>query len=160
VTINTRKVTGRRRLRFRDYAEAQADIQALRDRPHRPLGNWSLPRIVMHLGEVMHASIDGAQTPVKFPLVAQIAGRLFLRPYLLNVRVPAGIRLPRAAAQQFFFDEAEINAAVERFDSAVVRLGRETNRFVHPLIGRLSPAQWDKFHLRHAEHHLSFLVPE
>jgi hypothetical protein len=114
----------------------------------------------MHLGEVMHACIDGAKTPVEFSLPAKIAGRLFLRPYLLNVRVPAGIRLPREAAKQFFFDEADLNEAVERFDSAVIRLSKETNRFAHPLLGGLSPAQWDKFHLRHAEHHLSFLVPE
>ena len=29
----------------------------------------------------------------------------------------------------------------------------------HPVIGRLSAAQWNKFHLRHAELHLSFFVP-
>jgi hypothetical protein len=29
-----------------------------------------------------------------------------------------------------------------------------------PAFGRMTPAQWDLFHLRHAELHLSHIVPE
>ncbi|MBX9787841.1 MAG: DUF1569 domain-containing protein [Pirellulales bacterium] len=35
----------------------------------------------------------------------------------------------------------------------------ETRRVPHPVIGRLSVDQWNRFHLRHAELHLSFFVP-
>jgi hypothetical protein len=27
----------------------------------------------------------------------------------------------------------------------------------HPVLGKLSPQQWQRFHLRHCEHHLSFV---
>ena len=114
----------------------------------------------MHLGKVMHGSIDGAQEPVRFLLPARIVGRLLLRPHLIHVAVPAGIRLPPSAAREFFFDEAEFGEALKRFDSAIARLAKETTREPHPLIGKLTPAQWDKFHLRHCENHLGFVVPE
>jgi hypothetical protein len=30
----------------------------------------------------------------------------------------------------------------------------------HPLLGRLSPSQWERFHCLHCAHHLSFAVPK
>jgi hypothetical protein len=135
VTVNTRRVRNRRRLRFHDFDEVQADIAQLRATPHCALGNWSLAQIVMHLGQVMHASIDGSQEPVRFSLPARILGRLLLRPYVIHVAVPRGIRLPPSAAREFFFDEAEFDEALQRFDSAVVRLAHNTPLPPHPLIG-------------------------
>lgn len=160
MSVNTRRVRGRRRLRFRSFDEARADIEHLRDHPYRRLGNWNLAQIVMHLGQVMHGSIDGAREPVQFPLPARILGWLFLRPYSLHVGIPAGIRLPPSATLEFMFDEAELNAAIDRYVTGAERLVRESKRAVHPLIGTLTPEQWNKFHLRHCEHHLSFLIPE
>lgn len=43
---------------------------------------------------------------------------------------------------------------------AIGRLKTETKRGAHPVIGRLNAAEWDQFHLRHAEMHLGFIVPE
>lgn len=160
MTVDTRRVRGRRRLRFGNLEDVLADVRHMNAVPHRTLGNWSLAQIAKHLGQVMHGSIDGSPTPVKFPLVARIAGRLFLRPYLLNVAVPRGIRLPRAATRLFMFDQAEFDEALHRLETGVVRLKQETRRVPHPLIGRLSPAQWNKFHLRHCELHLGFVVAE
>ena len=57
------------------------------------------------------------------------------------------------------FDQAEFDEAFACLETGVQRLGRQGTRVVHPLLGRLSAAQWDKFHLRHAEMHLSFIVP-
>lgn len=105
--INTRRVRGRRRLRFRDFDEMLADVRLL-----------------------------------------------------LNVAVPAGIRPPAAVRREFMFDHAEFGEALGWLESGVERLGTETHRVVHPLLGRLTPAQWDKFHLRHSEMHLGFIVPE
>lgn len=157
--INTRRVRGRRRLRFRDFDALLAEVRQLHTAPHRALGNWSLPQIVMHVGQVMHGSIDGSQAPAEFPLPARIVGRLFLRPLLLNVAVPAGIQPPAAVRREFMFDQAEFDEAFACLETGVQRLGRQGTRVVHPLLGRLSAAQWDKFHLRHAEMHLSFIVP-
>jgi hypothetical protein len=158
--INTRRVHGRRRLRFRDFDELLADVRQLHAVPHRQLGNWSLPQIVKHVGRVMHGSIDGSEGPAAFPLLQRIVGRIVLRPILLNVAVPAGIQPPAAVKREFMFDHADFDDAWVCLESGVERLRRETQRQIHPLLGRLSPAQWNKFHLRHGEMHLGFIVPE
>jgi hypothetical protein len=160
MTINTRRVRGRRRLRFANLEEVVADVRQLHAGPHRLLGNWTLAQIAKHLGQVMHGSIDGSPIPFQFPLPARIVGRLVLRPYFLHVAIPKGIRLPRAATEQFMFADCEFAEAMDRLETGVARLAKETNRAVHPLLGPLSPAQWNLFHLRHCESHLSFVVPE
>jgi hypothetical protein len=158
--INTRRVRGRRRLRFSDFDELLADVRQLHAVPHRALGNWSLAQIVKHLGRVMHGSIDGSEAPAQFPLPARIVGRIFLRPFLLNVAVPAGIQPPATVRREFMFDRAEFDDAWGWLESGVTRLRQERTRVVHPLLGRFSAAQWDKFHLRHGEMPLSFIVPK
>lgn len=158
--INTRRVRGRRRLRFRDFDEMLTDVRQLQYAPHRQLGNWSLAQIVKHLGRVMHGSIDGSREPAQFPLLSRIAGRFFLRPFLLNVAVPAGIRPPAAVRSEFMFDHAEFDESLGWLESGVERLGKEPHRVVHPLLGRLTPTQWNKFHMRHSEMHLGFIVPK
>lgn len=157
MTVNTLRVPGRRRLRFRNYGEVRADIDRLRAAPHRALGNWSLARIVMHLGQTMHGSIEGPS--FDFPWPARLLGRL-VKPYVLYVGVPSGIKLPRAGQRAYFIETEDLGAALARFDSGVERLARDSNRLPHPLMGRLTPAEWDCFHLRHSENHLRFLVPD
>ncbi|MGD9720722.1 MAG: DUF1569 domain-containing protein [Pirellulales bacterium] len=160
--INTRQVRGRRKLRFHDFDELLVDVRRLHAGPHRQLGNWSLAQIAKHLGRVMHGSIDGSPSgdAVQFPLLSRIVGRLILRPFLLNVAVPAGIKPPDAVRREFMFDQAEFDDALACLETGVARLRQETTRVIHPLLGRLSPAQWDKFHLRHSEMHLGFIVPQ
>ena len=43
--------------------------------------------------------------------------------------------------------------------AAVARLKRESHRAKHPMFGDLSKEQWDKVHLKHANLHMSFLIP-
>ncbi len=160
MTVDTRRVRGRRRLHFSDLNEVVADVSSLHTRPHHLLGNWTLAQIAKHLGQVMHGSIDGSATPFQFPLLARVAGRLFLRPYFLHVAIPKGIRLPRTATKLFMFEDGDFDDAMHRLETGVARLQQETARVPHPLLGCLSAAQWDKFHLRHAESHLSFVIPE
>ncbi len=42
---------------------------------------------------------------------------------------------------------------------AVARIQLDTERSRHPVFGELSLDEWDSLHLRHAELHMSFLVP-
>ncbi len=156
--VNTSRVSGRRKLRFRDFGEVRADILDLHARPHRALGNWSLAQIVKHLGQAMHGSVDGPSFTV--PLYLRVVGRLLLRPYMLNVKFPSGFRLPRAAARLLVFEQADFDEALDRFDTGIAHMAASQQRMVHPVVGKLSPAEWDRFHLRHCEMHLGFLVPE
>lgn len=149
----------RRNLKFRSYEEVLEDIRRLRETPHLQLGKWPLSKAVMHLAKGMHASIDGVEFPV--PLKLRILGRLIYRPIILYWRFPPGARLPRPAAKALIPDgDVDFDEAMELLQSGIHRLRTETHRFAHPILGKLSIAQWDRFHRRHAELHLSFFVPE
>ncbi len=42
---------------------------------------------------------------------------------------------------------------------AIHRLQTEEKRAPNPVLGKLTREEWDRLHCRHAELHLSFLVP-
>lgn len=148
----------RRNLRFRNFDEVLAEAERLHLAGCRPLGNWSLGQTLGHLGRAMHGSIDGP--PFNIPWYLKIIGRIFFRYWMLHVRFPAGFRLPRRAEEKLVPPPISFEDGLATLRSGIERLGRETRRVPHPLIGSLSPAQWNLLHLRHAELHLSFLVPE
>jgi len=51
-------------------------------------------------------------------------------------------------------------AALAMLRQAVHRLTHDTHRVPNVVFGELSLDEWDKLHLRHAEMHMSFLLPE
>lgn len=155
--VDTRRVQGRRKLRFANFDEVVADAQQAHQRGYRPLGNWSLGQTLKHLGLAMHASVEGGTFSV--PWWLKVVGRTLLRPYMLHLSFPAGFRLPRRAAQRLVPDETSYEEGFATLQSGIGRLASETQRGSHPVIGRLSVADWNRFHLRHAEMHLSFFVP-
>jgi len=155
--IDTTHVSGRRRLRFESYADILADVGRLRDQPTRSLGNWSLAQVCQHLATAMQASTvpgPGFSAPLKLRLV----GRLF-RMRILTGRLYPGFRLPPEAAR-LLPPPVELSSAIEALEQAVAHLRTTDVRAKHPVFGAMSVAQWDLFHLRHSEMHLSFIQPE
>ncbi len=59
VTINTKKVQGRRELHFAKLADIQTEAERLASRPVRQLGNWPLGYSLAHLAGAMKMSLDG-----------------------------------------------------------------------------------------------------
>ena len=151
-------VRKRRRLRFASFDDVVADAQRAHAGRYEPLGNWSLGQAVKHLGTAMDASIDGVDFPA--PLYLRVLGRLILRPVILYWQFPPGAKLPPSAAKVLVAkDTTPFDEALRVLRAGMERLARESGRKSHPVIGRLSVAQWNRFHLRHAELHLSFFVP-
>jgi hypothetical protein len=156
--IKTSQVAGRRRLRFESYGGIVEEVRRLATVPTRQLGNWSLAQICQHLATAMElctASGVGFRAPLKTRIVA----RLF-RKALLNGRLPPGFQLPPEAAAVLVREPASVEAAIAALEQAISGLKQTSQRAPHPVLGSLSASQWDLFHLRHAEMHLSFLVPE
>lgn len=149
----------RRKLKFSSYEEVIEDAKRLHASPHLQLGNWSLGTAVMHLAKGMHASIDGVDFPVSTKL--KILGRLIFRPVILYWRFPQGAKLPKRTAKVLIPEgDVDFDEAMAHFQRGIERLRTESHRFAHPIIGRLSVRQWDRFHLQHAALHLSFFVPD
>lgn len=156
MAVDTKRVTGRRKLHYADYPELLADVRALAGRPYRRLGNWSLGQICQHLAGAVDMAIDGPS--FKLALVLRLVGPL-LKKRLLRGPLTPGFKVPRGGGT--LIPKTDDDAAgVAALEKAVGRLDATSQRKPHPLLGRLTREEWDQFELRHAELHLSFLVPE
>lgn len=161
VVIKTTKVTGRRHLRFESLDAILADAECLAGVPTKQLGNWSLGQILVHLATVFEKSIDG--TEYKPNWLARRAGRLFAplwKRWVLRWGMPAGIRPPawifKEVAPPERVSTADGLAALRR---AIGRLKAEGERDWAQSFGVFTRDEWDRFHMRHAELHLSYTVP-
>jgi hypothetical protein len=146
---------GRRRLAFASLGQVIPDVERLLT-GHAAVGRWTLAQICNHLATTIGMSMDGV--PRKAPwLVRRTAGVLFRRLLLSRGRMPEGVVVP-----DVFLPAAEPDAAREAdaLRAAIGRLSSFTGPFdEHPLLGRMTTGQWERFHCIHCAHHLSFAVP-
>jgi len=154
--VSTKQVGGRRELRFSSLDEVLQDAERLAAGRVRELGNWSLGQVLMHLARSIDASVDGAAFRAPWP--ARLASRLFKK-RILNGSMPAGFRLPQKVREHFEPGETSTEAGLKALREATARYLATDRRASHPLFGSLTESEWDRLHLRHAELHLSFIVP-
>jgi Protein of unknown function (DUF1569) len=156
--VDTRKVRGRRSLSLGSLDALLAEAERLASGPVRTLGNWSLGQVLDHLAAWMEFSIDGV--PVRLPRLIRLVARP-LRSWIVRRRMPAGFRWLEETAKRVLpqrpIDTAE---GLEHLRRAISRLRTEAQRAPSPLLGRLTAEEWERFHLWHAAHHLSFIVPK
>lgn len=155
--VDTKTVPGRRQLHFASLDEILADIEQLDQGEIRALGNWSPGQILKHLSAVMIGSLDGF--PMRSPWWARAFGWLFKNRILTNP-MPPGFRLPKDSADYLVAGETSWEEGLQAFRAAHQRLKTETSRQPSPFLGALTRPQWDQLLCRHAELHLSFLVPD
>jgi hypothetical protein len=157
VTVNTKKVPGRRQLHFAKIQDILDDVERLNQGKIKTLGNWSSGQILTHVATVMNGSIDGANVRLAWPL--RLLGWMF-RNRILSQAMPPGFQLKGKMAQAILPPPTSWEEALPRFRQAVKRQQSETKREPSPFLGQLTREQWEQLHCRHAELHLSFLVPE
>ena len=155
--VNTKIVQGCRELKFGSLDEVVVDAEQLVASPNtRVLGNWPLSQLLTHLTTAINGSIDGI--PAKAPWFIRLIGPLIKRRILKNGMSP-GFRLPKAAEAGFYPIVASPQVALEGLRAAVGRSHTEQMIAPHPVLGKLTHKEWTQMHLRHAELHLSFAVP-
>jgi hypothetical protein len=133
-----------------------ADAERLAAGQTTMLGNWSLGQIYMHLAKAIDTAIDG--NPFMLPAPVRWVTRPLLKKRFLTRSLTPGFKIPgRAAALQ----PAEISTAegLAALRAAIARQKTDRTRAVHPILGTLTIDEWNAFHLRHAEMHMSFAVP-
>ena len=67
--------------------------------------------------------------------------------------------MPDKAKQQFYPEEVDTQTGLSELRVAIERVTTETLRAEHAILGELSQEEFDQFHLRHAEMHMSFALP-
>ncbi|MGI9455908.1 MAG: DUF1569 domain-containing protein [Aeoliella sp.] len=155
--VETKKVTGRRELHFATIDEVLAEAERLASGPVTQLGNWSLGEMCDHLARSLDSATDDNQ--FKPGLLFKIIGP-FLKKTMITKTIPAGFKQSENMKPIFAPTEgttteaglARLRTAVERF-----KAGPLPER--SPTFGKMSRDDWHNFHCRHAEMHLSFILP-
>lgn len=146
----------RRSLHFETLEDALDDVVRLRDHGFVAIGNWSAGKIVQHLADTITYSIDGFP-PSAVEGLEPVHPRLAERMITKSVR--AGIELPAQFEAILPDEETDLDAAVESLREATDRAAREKMTSRSPLLGPMNHERWVQGHCRHAELHLSFLIP-
>jgi hypothetical protein len=155
--MTTAEQTERRSLHFTTLDEVRDDIQTLAAGSHVTVGNWSFAQILDHLGSSLNASIDG------FPFKAAWAVRWLVAPFIKNSiltkQMKPGFALPKKFSSYLPSDDCTMDEALPKVLSAIKRFDNEIPSSDHPFFGKMASEEWMRLHLRHAELHLSFVVP-
>jgi hypothetical protein len=158
MAVNAKTVQGRREVSYGTLDEFPADAEAMAAGETATLGNWSQGQIFWHLAAGLDASIDG--TSMKTPWLMKVILNLFMKNGMLTKPMKPGFKIPGSGQKQFGPDESlttEDGLAILR--KAVERQAAETSRASHMAFGDLTREEWDRFNLRHAEPHMSFIIP-
>jgi len=149
--------TQRRSIEFATLDEVRADIEALAAGSSVTVGKWSFAQILDHLASSLNASIDG------FPFKASFFVRWFVAPLIKNSiltkKMKPGFKLPRKFSSYLPTEECTMDEALPEVLAAITRFDTETPVADHPFFGKMASEEWMNLHVRHAELHMSFVVP-
>jgi len=155
--VRTPDVVGRRNLAFATLDDFLDDAHTLAGAEYRTLGNWNYGQILGHLANSMHWSLDGF--PFRFPwLMRTFVGPLVKNSALIRPLKP-GTRLPRNAVSSLPEETLTVEDTLADCQRAVQRLAVEIPAASHPMFGKMASEEWMALHIRHAELHMSFVIP-
>lgn len=152
------KASMRRQLAFASLREVISECESLLASGYTRHGKWTLGQICCHLRVTIEANLNGYpawMTVLGYPLRPLL--KWFMLPRLLAGNSPAGIKTAgRFVPAAGLDDRSEVKALSDCID-----LFEAYNKplHAHPGFGRMTKAQFDRFHAAHAAHHLGFLSP-
>lgn len=149
--------TQRRSLQFTTLDEVRDDIEAIAAGSYATVGNWSFAQILDHLGSAMNASIDGFSFRASWVVRWLVAP--FIKNSILTKQMKPGFKLPRKFSSYLPAAECTMDESLPKVLNAIQRFEDETPTAEHPFFGKMASEEWMNLHLRHAELHLSFVVP-
>ena len=156
------KAVARRDLSFDRLDDVLADVDHLVQAGYDRAGAWSLGQIADHLARPIETTMNEVYR-VDLPwimtnwLSRNTVMRLSKWDLFRRRKIPSGLPAPKAFVTTPDVDEQQ---AVTRLRQAVRDLQAYDGPWpFHPLFGPLTAEQWREFHVIHAAHHLSFLVP-
>ncbi len=162
MAIDTGRVKGRRTLRFATLNEAMAEaervVAAEKAGSLERLGNWSAGQTLGHLAAWMSFPYDGYPPGFGAPWFIRVLLKLQKKKFL-NGSLPAGVRIPHVPGGTLGTESMSADEGLARYRRAAARLEAGAPTCDNIVFGPLTHEEWTKLNLRHAELHLSFLVP-
>ena len=123
---------------------------------HTTVGKWTLGQICNHLTGAVTSTVDGFRFKAPW-IIRKTVGPLLVRRILKKSRFPEGAPLPKKYQPKPGHDD---RAEAEALRAAIRLLAAHTGEYAaHPLGGKLSGPEWERFHCIHCAHHLSFVLP-
>ena len=156
VSIDTRKVEGRREVSYQSLEDLFEDARRCVAGRYVTIGNWSVSQIYHHLSVALHASIDGFGFQVFWP--KRLLARILFKNRVLTGSIPSGYKIPKRM-KRLEPTDMPVADALSQLAVAIDRYQTNPKRAPHPLFGQLTSEESDQFQLRHAELHMSFIVP-
>ena len=154
MSVNTRKVEGRRKVRYQTYDELLEDAERIASSDTlQTLGNWTPGQIFKHIADATESSIDGSGYVLPWPI--RVIFSLLMKRKFLYGALPAGFKAPK----KFQPEPIDTLVALDALRKTVARMKSESKRVMHPAFGNISREEWDQFNLRHCEMHMSFIKP-
>jgi hypothetical protein len=150
----------RRRLRFDTIDAAIDDIDNLHACGYERLGAWDLARTCDHLTMAVRMSIDGYATEARVPWPLRLFGTTVARWTILWFGwIPRNVPLPHGSLgnENPRPEQTAVSHCIATFREL---RDHDGDFYSHPIVGRLTPRQWRRYHLVHAAHHLSLLIPK
>ncbi len=156
--VSTRAVTDRRSLRFDAMDGILADVEALNGTQLRTTGNWTAGQIVLHVSQLIGASLDGFG--YRLPLPIRVLARLG-KERTLRGGIKPGFAVPKKLSRLHPGPEVTWDDALADLRGSTRRIGAgEQMTAESPLFGRMTHGEWVRLQCRHAELHLSFVHGE
>ena len=145
------------RCKFSSLDHLRARVQRIKPDNHHVSGNWTAAQNLYHLAGAFEGSVTAG-----LPAGYSKAVRFILRPFrsvVTSYRFPPWIPIPAAIKDKlepprnvdFLEQKSRLLNAIDAFEE------HDGNWPPHPVLGRLTQSEWTGFHLRHSEHHLSFV---
>ncbi len=159
--IDTRTVR-RRPVSYASLADFARDLDCIeasfRAGALSKLGNHEPGAILLHLGIAMRYSFNGF--PSAAPLPLRVLGRLLKRRILSKPFKP-GLRLRPDAEKHAWTEDVSFDESLDLLRGEISRAAAldAAPNCPHPFFGPMTPGEWQNYHLRHAELHMSFLDP-
>lgn len=151
----------RRALQFASIDDLSRDLDVI-EAAHRAgtlshTGNHPPGAILQHLAAAINGSFDGIPD-LGGPIWLRVLGP-FVKRVALSRPLTPGVRLKRHVDAKVWDDRAEFEPSLMSLRGAIQRLktARVGPTERHPFFGRLTRDEWIRFHLLHAQMHLSFV---
>ena len=157
MTVNTKTVTGRRKVHYENLNELLADAERLSEGEVTLIGNWSRGKIFGHISRSLNFSID--VFPFKVNWAIRMIAKLFMKKKFLTKPLPAGFQIPEKNQPDFVPENDDTEQGLAELREAIQRFQTDPTRVKHAILGELTAEEWEQFHRRHAEMHMSFIIP-
>jgi hypothetical protein len=159
--VETGKVAGRRTLHFETIDQMMTEVDRLVEAERaghlKRLGNWTFGQILGHLACWAEYGYTGS--PLNPPFFIKWILRLRKHKFIWQP-MAAGVKIPGVKGGTLGTEPMSTDEGLARFRRVMERLKKEPPANPHNTFGVLKHEESIAINLRHAELHLSFLLPE